>query len=263
MRVLLTNDDGIDSTGLAALEAALTPLCELWVVAPDREQSAASHAISLSRPLRLTEVGPRRFTVDGTPTDSVYLAINHLMKDRRPQAVFSGINHGPNLAEDVLYSGTVAGAAEGAVLGVPFCAAVSAVPAQGRLEFAPAALLARALLEGAEAQIHRGHLLLNVNVPTDAIAGSYRVTCLGRRGYFAQVHENRDPRGRPYYWIGGPERAHEDLPGSDCNAVFDERRASVTPLTLDLTSGAGLGQLEGWDLPGFDSSASLGSEPPT
>ena len=251
MRVLLTNDDGIESAGLQALEAALRPACELWVVAPDREQSAASHAISLSRPLRIHPAGERRFTVDGTPTDCVYLALNHLMKEQPPDAVFSGINHGPNLAEDVLYSGTVAGAMEGTILGIRFCVALSAVPVKRRFAFETAAAFGRALLDAAPATTATMPVLLNVNVPTDAAPDSFRITRLGRRGYLAWVEERKDPRGRLYYWIGGPEREHENLPGSDCNAVFDDRMTSVTPLQIDLTSSAGAGQLENWKLPGF------------
>jgi len=250
MRVLLTNDDGIESAGLQALEAALGPACELWVVAPDREQSAASHAISLSRPLRIHAAGERRFTVDGTPTDCVYLALNHLMKDHPPDAVFSGINHGPNLAEDVLYSGTVAGAMEGTILGIRFCVAISAVPVKRRFAFDAAAAFGRALLDGAPAA-QATPILLNVNVPTDAVPDSFRVTRLGRRGYFAWVEERKDPRGRLYYWIGGPEREHDDIAGSDCNAVFDDRVTSVTPLQVDLTSRTGVAELENWKLPGF------------
>lgn len=249
-RVLLTNDDGIQSPGLLALEAALRPACDLWVVAPDREQSAASHAISLSRPLRLTPAGAQRFAVDGTPTDCVYLAVNHLLKAAPPAAVFSGINHGPNLAEDVLYSGTVAGAMEGTLLGIPFCVAVSALPRERRFDFAVAAALGRSLLEGLRAAPTAQPLLLNVNVPFDAVPGRFRFTALGRRGYVAQVDERRDLRDRPYYWIGGPERAHVDQPGSDCNAVFDDRVASVTPLQVNLSDRSALARLAGWELPG-------------
>jgi 5'-nucleotidase len=251
VKVLLTNDDGIESDGIRALEAALRPACELWVVAPDREQSAASHAISLARPLRIHSAGERRFAVDGTPTDCVYLALNHLMKATPPDAVFSGINHGPNLSEDVLYSGTVAGAMEGTILGVRYCAALSAVPVNRHFTFDRAAAFGRALLDGAEAAMAAGPVLLNVNVPCDALSDAFRVTRLGRRGYLAFVQEGKDPRGRPYYWIGGPEREHENIPGSDCNAVFDDRVISVTPLQIDLTNSAGLARLENWKLPGF------------
>jgi 5'-nucleotidase len=237
-RVLLTNDDGFWSDGLKALDDALSPVAELWVVAPDREQSAASHAISLARPLRMHEISPRHYAVDGTPTDCVYLALNHLMAAARPDVVFSGINHGPNLADDVTYSGTVAGAVEAAILGVPFCAAFSSVGRGGPKRFEGAAQFARPLL-------------LNVNVPVELPAPRFEVTRLGRRGYSASVAEKVDPRGRKYYWIGGPEQAHENLEGSDCVAVLDRHMISVTPLHLDWTSAAGLEALADWQLPGY------------
>jgi 5'-nucleotidase len=250
MRVLLTNDDGIHSPGLHALEEALSDLAEVWVVAPDREQSGTSHAISLSRPLRVNEVGPRRFSVDGTPTDCVYLAVNHLMRADPPVVVYSGVNQGANLADDVTYSGTVAAAEEGAILGVPFCAAFSLV-SKHHWNFEPVSRFARALLERFREQRPPRPLLLNVNVPADLAGPRYVVTRLGRRGYSSAVEEKLDPRGRKYYWIGGPEQAHQDLPGSDCNAVLDQRLISVTPLHLDLTSGAGIEELSGWRLNGY------------
>jgi 5'-nucleotidase len=251
MRVLLTNDDGFWSEGLRALTAALEPHAELWVVAPDREQSAASHAISLARPLRLHRIEERRYAVDGTPTDCVYLAVNHLLKDRLPDVLFSGINHGPNLADDVTYSGTVAGAVEGAILGVPFCAAFSLVGKGGADRFAAAADFARALLGAVHERRPDRPLLLNVNVPAELADRRFEVTRLGRRGYSAAVTEKVDPRGRKYYWIGGPEQAHQDIPGSDCVAVLDRRVISVTPLHLDWTSPAGLEALSNWQLPGY------------
>jgi 5'-nucleotidase len=250
VRVLVTNDDGIGSAGLRALEEALAPLCELWVVAPDREQSAASHAISLSRPLRLDSVGERRYAVDGTPTDCVYLAINHLLKGSRVDMVLSGINHGPNLAEDVTYSGTVAGAMEGAVLGVSVSVAISLVP-KGQLDFAPAVAFGHALVRSVAERPPAGPLLLNINVPSTAQPGRYALTRLGRRGYDSSVLEKVDPRGRKYYWIGGPQAQHADIPGSDCNAVLDHDLISVTPLHLDLTSERGLGLMRGLKLPDF------------
>ncbi len=251
MRVLLTNDDGFWSDGLQALVEALEPLAELWVVAPDREQSAASHAISLARPLRLHRLAERRYAVDGTPTDCVYLAINHLLKDRPPDVLFSGINHGPNLADDVTYSGTVAGAVEGAILGVRFCAAFSLVGKGGDGRFAGAAEFARALLEAVAQRRPERPFLLNVNVPVELAEKRFEVTRLGRRGYSAEVTENVDPRGRKYYWIGGPEQVHQDIPGSDCVAVLDRRVISVTPLHLDWTSPAGLDALGSWQLSGY------------
>jgi 5'-nucleotidase len=253
MRVLLTNDDGIGSTGLSALAEALAPLCELWVVAPDREQSAASHAISLTRPLRLDCLGERRYAVDGTPTDCVYLAVNHLLKGMPVDMLFSGINHGPNLAEDVTYSGTVAGAMEGAILGAPVSVAISLVP-KGLLDFAPAAAFGRALLTAFRDRPPQAPLLLNVNVPSKAAPGRYALTRLGRRGYDSSVIEKVDPRGRKYYWIGGPQAQHADIPGSDCNAVLDDDLISVTPLHLDLTSQLGMNLMGSVSLPGYHDS---------
>ncbi|MHB8418183.1 MAG: 5'/3'-nucleotidase SurE [Myxococcales bacterium] len=251
MRVLITNDDGFWSRGLRALVDALDPLAEVWVVAPDREQSAASHAISLARPLRLHEVAERRYAVDGTPTDCVYLALNHLLRGRPPDVLFSGINHGPNLADDVTYSGTVAGAVEGAILGVRFCAAFSLVGKGSEDRFAPAADFARALLGALRKRPPSPPLLLNINVPVELASRCFEVTRLGRRGYSAAVTEKVDPRGRKYYWIGGPEQAHQDIPGSDCVAVLDRHVISVTPLHLDWTSPAGLEALSSWYLEGY------------
>jgi 5'-nucleotidase len=250
VRVLLTNDDGIGSAGLRALEEALAPLCEVWVVAPDREQSAASHAISLSRPLRLDQLGERRYAVDGTPTDCVYLAVNHLLRGSPADMLLSGINHGPNLAEDVTYSGTVAGAMEAAILGVHVSVAISLVP-KGQLDFTPAAAFSRALVAAFLERPPPAPLLLNVNVPSGAAPGRYTLTRLGRRGYDSSVLEKVDPRGRKYYWIGGPQAEHDDIPGSDCNAVLDDDLISVTPLHLDLTSERGLALMAGLNLPGY------------
>ncbi|WP_373048482.1 5'/3'-nucleotidase SurE [Vulgatibacter sp.] len=249
MRFLISNDDGIQSDGLRTLARALSEVGEVCVVAPDREQSAASHAISLHRPLRIHEVADDWWSVDGTPTDCVYLALHHLLKDRRPDVVVSGINYGANLADDVTYSGTVAAAMEGALLGVP-AIAVSLVSRE-TFDFAFAAKFAAGLAaEVAERKLPRG-MLLNVNVPRDP-AGGYRFTKLGKRSYGSAVVENVDPRGRKYYWIGGSESKHVDIPGSDCNAVFGERLISVTPLHLDLTEYKLLDELRAWSVPGFD-----------
>ena len=249
MRVLITNDDGIHSKGLDALVQAFAPIADVAVVAPDREQSAASHAISLHRPLRIAELGPKRWAVDGTPTDCVYVALHHLLRgEQRPDLVVSGVNYGANLGDDVTYSGTVAAAMEGSLLGVP-AIAVSLV-SRDRFDFGPAAAFARALGEAVvEHGLPRG-MLLNVNVPRDASKG-YAVTRLGKRNYGSLVLENVDPRGRKYYWIGGSEAKHDDLPGSDCNAVYDDGLISVTPLRLDLTAPELLGPLASWKIPGF------------
>jgi 5'-nucleotidase len=254
VRLLLSNDDGIASPGLRALREALQDLGEVWVVAPDREQSAASHSISLHRPLRLDKLGEREFAVDGTPTDCVYVALNHLMAKSPPDLVVSGINHGPNLGDDITYSGTVAAAFEAVILGVP-AFAVSLVARPPR-DFSAAARFSRALAEAlAKTRLPRG-TLLNVNVPAGA-GERYKITRMGKRSYGNLVEERTDPRGRRYYWIGGDEAQHEGTPGSDCHAIYDEKIISVTPLQLDLTSYALIDELRGWTVGGFQRAESF------
>lgn len=248
VRILLTNDDGIHAEGLQALHDALSGAQhEVWVVAPDREQSAASHAITLARPLRIKERRPRWFEVDGTPTDCVYVGLNHVLKDDRPAVTCSGINDGPNVGNDVLYSGTVAAAVESAMIGVPGIALSFA----GKLrDFAGAARFAPALVEAVAKNPLPRRALINVNFPSGAARG-YAVTCLGTRNYGALVHEKTDPRGRHYYWIGGGDVVYDDVPGSDCNAVFRDGLISVTPLALDRTDHALLGALRTWEFQGY------------
>jgi 5'-nucleotidase len=246
VRVLLSNDDGVEAPGLAALAAAF-PDDEVWIVAPDREQSASSHAISLHRPLRLLEHGPRRFSVDGTPTDAVYMAVNHVLRGRRPDVVLSGINHGPNLGNDVLYSGTVAAAMEGALLGVN--AVAVSLAARPPHHFADAAAFAAEFARRIVADPPPTPTLFNVNVPPGAVRG-FRFTRLGDRTYGSEVIEKVDPRGRRYFWIGG-DASHRDVPRSDCNTVFDDGLVAVTPLQLDLTHDALLRDLAGWTVPGY------------
>jgi 5'-nucleotidase len=224
-------------------------LAEVWVVAPETEQSASSHAISIHRPLRMREVRARWFAVDGTPTDCSWLGIHHVMRGRRPALVVSGINHGPNLADDVTYSGTIAAAMEASIIGVP--AIAFSLAGRGELDFAPAARFARALVAAALEQELPANLLLNVNVPPDVEPDGYVVTRLGKHSYGSEVTQKVDPRGRPYYWIGGNEYQHEDIPGSDCNAVLRERRVSVTPLMLDLTDEKSRPRVASWKLEGF------------
>lgn len=250
VRILVSNDDGVEAPGLRALAEALAQLGEVVVCAPDRERSATSRSISLHRPLRLEQMPPwqaiQRWAVDGTPTDAVYVGLNHLMKDRPPDLVASGINRGPNLANDVHYSGTVAAAMEGCVGGV---ASFAISQVSGR-EYGHAARFAAALArQMAQKGLPKG-TLLNVNVPSGEPAGA-RITRIGRRTYAPGVVEKLDPRGRAYYWIGGDEQAHENVPGSDCNAVFDERLISVTPLHLDLTHEKLVEELSRWELPGL------------
>ncbi len=255
MLIVCSNDDGVEARGLRALAEALSAVGEVVVCAPDREQSATSHSISLHRPLRLQKREPwgdgkiQRWAVDGTPTDAVYIAVNHILKDRKVDLVASGINRGANLAHDVLYSGTVSAAMEAVVLGIP-AFAVSLVGRVERRDYQPAAQFGRALAEQMAKRALPEGTLLNVNVPVGEPRG-VAITRIGRRAYSANVVEKLDPRGRAYYWIGGDEQAHQDVPGSDCNAVFDDRFISVTPLHLDLTQHALVEELRGWDLPGL------------
>jgi len=249
MRILVTNDDGVHAPGLKALAEAMRTLGEVVVVAPEHEQSGTSHSLSLHRPLRIKEHGPDRFGVDGTPSDSVYLALNHVLKGRAPDVVVSGVNHGANLGDDITYSGTVAAAMEATMIGVP-AVAFSLAQRSGPWDFAPAVRFAASLVSTLASQRLPRGVLLNVNVPRDSDGVSYRVTRQGRRSYGQDVLEKHDPRGRPYYWIGGDELAHVDLPGSDANAVYDERIISVTPLHLDYTHDATRADVEGWTLPG-------------
>lgn len=248
-RILISNDDGIAAEGLRALAAAVGDLGEVWVVAPEREQSATSHSLSLRHPLRIRPVAERTFAVDGTPADSVYVAVNHLMKGARPDLVLAGINHGPNLADDVIYSGTVAAAMEGALLGVPSIA--FSLVTRRHFEFAAAAQFARALVRAALGAERPSRMLLNVNIPAYPPLTGYQVTRLGRHSYGADVVEKEDPRGGKYYWIGGTEYAHVQEKGTDVTCVHDERQVSITPLLLDFTDQGLLPTLASWSVEGF------------
>ncbi len=248
MRILLSNDDGILAKGLKVLEAACEPLGELYVVAPDREQSATSHSLTLHHPLRPVQLGERRWQVDGTPTDCVMLACEALF-DVRPDFVISGINHGPNMGEDVLYSGTVAAAMEGLALGIPSIA----------VSFAGSILRADALLE-TQVEILRSLLkrlmslpsfprdtLLNVNLPAvaaDQVKG-VRITRLGRRVFSDSISRMKDPWGRDILWIGGGSVEWSGPEDSDFRAVHDGF-VSVTPLHLDLTHHVMLENVSDW-----------------
>lgn len=227
--VLLANDDGYRARGLGLLAQALRPVADVFVCAPEVEQSAASHALSLHRPLRLFSHGEQVYSVDGTPADCVYVALHaqERILPRRPDVVVSGVNHGVNLGDDVFYSGTVAAAREGALKGIPSLAVSAAVDAN--LE-AAAELAARLVVK--LAGLRPGPVLVNVNVPKGS-GWPIRATRLGRRIYRDEVEFRRDPRGREYLWIGGPGAAHEPVSGSDTEA-FDAGEVGITPLVLDL-----------------------------
>ena len=243
--ILVTNDDGIHSEGLRALAEALAAVGEVTVVAPDRERSAAGHALTLHRPLRASEVAPRWYRVDGTPTDCVTLAVMGMLK-RRPRLVVAGINLGTNLGDDVTYSGTVSAAMEGALLGIPAFAISQAGGAH--FDFTAAAAFARRLAALLLEQGLPPETFLNVNVPAEAPESTLGValTRQGRRVYQESIVEKLDPRGKTYYWIGGSEPEWERLGDSDYDAVM-AGKISVTPLHMDLTHYEALRTLRAWE----------------
>jgi len=241
---LCSNDDGIEAPHLEALATLVEEFADVIVVAPERQRSAASHAITLHKPLRLTEVRKGRFSLSGTPVDCVYLGIMKLC-DRTPAVVVSGVNDGFNLGSDVFYSGTVAAAVEGALRGAAGIAcslAPRATHVDEAIRFA-AAVVKAAINEPAPAGT-----VLNVNMPGTGGDG-YQWTTLGRRFYEDDVAERKDPRGRPYYWVGGGPAGHDEVEGSDCVAVAKGWN-SITPMHLDLTDRGRLAKPP-WILEGF------------
>jgi len=240
-RILVTNDDGFRSEGIHALANALAPLGAVTIVAPIEEASAIGHALTLRRPLRIDAHCEGVYSVDGTPTDCVYLAITHVFNRQMPDLVVSGINKGWNVGDDVTYSGTVAGALEGALLGLP-AIAISLAATRKTYDFSYAA---RAGARVAEALLQRplpARTFLNINVPKGAPRG-LRVTVQAKRNHITSVEERHDPKGRAYYWIGEGENAWEPHDRSDYQAVRDGY-VSVTPLHPDLTAHDALRQLE-------------------
>jgi 5'/3'-nucleotidase len=242
-RILLTNDDGIHSDGLVTLERALRELGDVYVVAPAAEMSGASHSLTLARPLRIRQIDSRHWTVDGTPTDCVTLALHRILEeDERPHVCVSGINHGGNLGDDATYSGTVAGALEATILGVPGLA-VSLV-ARENFDFTEAARFAvlatrKILNEG----LPEG-TLLNMNVPQGDING-VQVTKQGIKNARPVITEHIDPRGKPYFWIGEQYFRSNAEDGTDYRAI-EEGYVSITPLKSDMTDHALLSSLESW-----------------
>ena len=234
--VLLSNDDGIDAPGLQALEETLRALpgFRVTVVAPSDQQSASSHSLTLTSPLRILERGEGRWAVTGTPTDSVLMALEKILADDRPDVVISGINHGPNMGEDVIYSGTVAAAMEGTMFGIPSYAFSTA--GWHPTDFSGPMAFLRGNLERLLAFPLRRGSLLNVNIPDgppEAIRG-VRVTRLGNRVYQNVITDQVDPHGRPYFWIGGKGPTWEKGEDTDY-AAAQSGYVSVTPLLVDLT----------------------------
>ena len=230
--ILVSNDDGIQSEGLTRLASAVGRVDSVVVVAPDRERSAVSHALTLDRPLRADEVREGWFAVDGTPTDCINLALNGLLAER-PWLVVSGINRGANLGDDITYSGTVSAAMEAVLLGIP-AVAFSQV-GRAAFDYSVAAEFAEALVGTLDDATIPPDTLLNVNVPEGDRPDGFAVTRQGKRRYGDAIVEKTDPRGRKYYWIGGTELGFDDVAGTDFAAIH-AGRISVTPLHLDLTN---------------------------
>jgi 5'-nucleotidase len=249
MLILLTNDDGVDSKGLHALRRAVTPLpgTRVVVLAPNRDWSAVGHTKTMDRPLRVVEVelpdGATVLASDGTPSDCVALAVLGFF-GARPDLVISGINKGPNLGDDITYSGTVAAAMEAVVNGIPGIAVSYGARTAG--DFEPGARFVSGLAARVIEQGLAPDILLNVNVPAGPLTG-VEVTRLGKRAYFDELIERVDPYGRKYYWIGGEEPGGHAEPGTDLAAVA-AGKISVTPIHLDLTNHRLMEQVRAWDL---------------
>src|SRR5512144_725048 len=244
-RVLIANDDGIRAPGLKLLEKVMRRLArEVWVVAPDSEQSAASHSLTMRRPLYLRQAGRRRFTVDGTPTDCVLIAIHQVLNGRTPDLVLSGINRGGNLGEDATYSGTVAAAMEGTLLGIRSMALSQVYEDGADAPWATAEVWTEEVLRRLPGFEWPGGVMLNVNFPAVAVAAvtGIEVTKQGRHKIGGTMVEGTDPRGQRYFWIAGDRQQDKELQDTDLAAV-NAGAVSVTPLCLDLTHQASMAAL--------------------
>ena len=250
--ILITNDDGIDATGLRHLYGALKKVGKVYVVAPDRKRSATSHSLTLHKPLRVERVKRDWYHISGTPTDCVNLALNTIVNKKRPDLLVSGINLGANLGDDVTYSGTVSAAIEGTLLGIPSIAV--SVDGRGKMEYAAAAgftvKLACLVMEKGMPE----DTLLNVNVPNlpaHEIKG-VKITQQGKRIWEDSVVQRVDPRGEKYYWIGGNYLGWRREEGSDIHAVKNGY-ISITPLHLDLTNYRAMKELDSWGITSWKS----------
>lgn len=242
--ILVTNDDGYHSEGIETLEMAMREIGNVYVVAPASEQSGASHSLTLSRPLRIRQIDETHWTVDGTPTDCVTFALNKILPpDKRPDICVSGINHGANLGEDATYSGTVAGALEATILGVPGIA-VSLV-ANRSYDFDESARVARRIAEKALAEGLPPFTLLNVNVPKGVPKG-IKITKQGFKAARPVISEHIDPRGKSYYWIGEVREGFRAEGGTDFEAI-EAGFVSVTPMRADMTNYSVLDELKKWE----------------
>lgn len=236
-RILVSNDDGIDAPGIKLLERIASSLSDdVWVVAPHSEQSAVAHSLTVRRPLRLIKLGERRFAVDGTPTDSVLLGVRQLLKQDRPLLLLSGVNRGGNLGEDVTYSGTVAAAMEGTLLGIPSIALSQQCNGDEPVRWSTAEHWAGGLIRRLASAGWPRNVLMNVNfpdIPADQVRG-ITLARQGKRKIGDELVERIDPRGQPYYWIGGQRLEDPGLAGTDLAAIH-RGEVVVTPLCVDFT----------------------------
>jgi 5'-nucleotidase len=262
-KILVTNDDGINSDGLVKLEEAMRELGDVYVVAPAFEMSGASHSLTLARPLRIRQIDERHWTVDGTPTDCVTLAVNKILtSDQLPDICVSGINQGGNLGEDASYSGTVAGALEATILGIPGLA--FSLVATENYDFTHAARFAITAVRKALGEGLPEGTLLNVNFPPGPIRG-VRVATQGIKNASPVISEHVDPRGKPYYWIGQKILQDNNADGTDYYTVR-QGFVSVTPMRADMTNHSALERIADWnEVRGDDDDASaevvLGESP--
>jgi 5'-nucleotidase len=252
MLILVSNDDGYQAEGIKALAAGLKKLGRVVIVAPQWEQSGTSHSLTLYRPLRTKKIAPDVYAVSGTPTDAVMIAVYCILK-KKPDILISGINHGPNMGDDITYSGTVAAAMEGTILDIPSIAISLAVSNHSeplnRKRFSKAAGFAARLTDAVLKNGIPKSTLLNVNVPDSAEASSrhHMITRLGKREYHDVITEKIDPRGEPYFWIGGHYIITDKGPETDYGAI-QNNLISVTPLDVDLTNTSILDELRGWKI---------------
>ncbi len=247
MRILLTNDDGIYAPGIQRLCKELEKEHEVFMIAPDRERSATGHAITVHHPLRAKEVSfvgikSKCIAIDGTPADSVKIGVESLM-DIQPEVVVSGINAGPNLGYDVLYSGTVSAAIEGILLGIP--AIALSLVSDDRFDYSHAAKFTSRLLKTYEEKKIKNNLLLNINIPIGK-SDEYKITKLGNRGYSNLFEQRLDPRGNSYYWMAG-EVVEEDNDEDSDVTVVNNGFISITPIKLSLTAFKEMEKLKSWD----------------
>lgn len=233
MLILLTNDDGVHSKGLLALREIFAKTDDVCVVAPERERTCVGHAITLHKPLRIKQVAAHTYASNGSPADCIYLGIKAILK-KKPDIIISGINKGPNMGQDVHYSGTVAAAKEGAFLGIPSIAV--SICAREQFLFNDAALITQRIIDIVKNKAFVDGTFLNINIPNipHEKMNGFMVTKLGKRIYNDEVIERIDPRGGKYYWIGGSSDSYECMRGTDFYAV-EKGAVSITPLGLDMT----------------------------